>query len=237
MTPAEAQSLSDAVVNILISHAAHGLATGTLAGTGEITLRDGLIVAAASVAAKRREAWIFDREYLPAGWQDAKVDLVILRKGLHNDHPVAGIELKWWRSIDAANAGNRRKELLRDFFRAAALYWGISGPAFVALVSTAGSWTATANTSGTDQIPMKMLNSSATEHWNTSLMAGSSAIRAAMASLKGKVPVCNIFHTKLLSECSISLAGNQTAFSKVWEVKKPQNTRFLTDAEIDYFIA
>ena len=71
---------------------------------------------------------------------------------------------------------------------------------------------------------MQMLNTPGTHHWNTSQMAGSSGIRGALFSLRGKVPVCNIFHTTLLSHCSITLAGNQTAFSKV-RYKDFQNTR------------
>lgn len=89
-------------------------------------------------------------------------------------------------------------------------------------------------TNGSDRVPMEMLNTPGTQRWNTSVMVASSGVRGAVASLKEHVPVCNIFHTTLVSHCSITLAGDQTAFSKVWSVKKPQNTRFLTDAEIDY---
>lgn len=77
MTPAEIQDLADRISSILISHAAHGLATSSLAGTGEITLRDSLIVAAAATGAKIKQAWVLKREVLPAGWSDSAVDLIV----------------------------------------------------------------------------------------------------------------------------------------------------------------
>lgn len=59
--PGERQS----ICGILISHAAHGLATSSLEGMGEITLRDSLIVAAAAAGAQAKQAWILQREVLP----------------------------------------------------------------------------------------------------------------------------------------------------------------------------
>ena len=80
MTPAQKKDSADAISSMLVSHAAHGIATASLDGMGEITLRDGLIVASAAVAARTRQAWMLGREMTPDAWTDASVDLVISRK-------------------------------------------------------------------------------------------------------------------------------------------------------------
>ncbi|MEQ1861996.1 MAG: hypothetical protein ABMA13_18920 [Chthoniobacteraceae bacterium] len=237
MTPAQIQSLADGVASILLSHAAHGLATSALEGMGEITLRDGLIVAAAAVGAHTKQAWILDREVLPAGWTDAAVDLVIFRHGNQNNtKEVGGIELKWWRQTDPGNAANRRRDLIRDFIRAAALYSLVEDFAFVSLLSTAGSWSATATTSGSDRAAMTKLGAAGSQTWNIPNMISSSAIKGAVKSLSGKVPITNIFHTELLASFSLNNASGLNAFAKVWLVKKPQNTQFLQPAEIALLI-
>ena len=93
MNDTEVRVLSDAFANILISHAGHGLATSSLHGMGEITLRDGLIVAAASIASELRQAWLLEREVQPQGWVDSDVDLLISRKGNAGlVHTLAGVE-------------------------------------------------------------------------------------------------------------------------------------------------
>jgi hypothetical protein len=141
MTPVQVQELADRICSILISHAAHGLATSSLEGMGEITLRDSLVVAAAAAGAQTKQAWVFQREVLPVGWTDSAVDLMLYRTGNHDaQHLVGGAELKWWRHTDKSNASNRRRDLVRDFLRAAALYPGVEDFAFVALLSTEVSW-------------------------------------------------------------------------------------------------
>jgi hypothetical protein len=234
MNERETKILGDAFANILVSHAAHGIATSSLHGMGEITLRDGLVVAAASIAAELRQGWLLVREVQPEGWQDSDVDLLIFRKGnVGVIHTLAGVELKWWRQEDAGNAANRRKDLIRDFFRAAALYSIVEEIAFVALVSTAFSWTATANTRGSDEVAMGMLGERGSHVWNTDIMVASNSVRSAMRELVGKVPVSNIFHTKLISDVAISEESERIAFAKVWSVKKPQNSRWLNEEEIE----
>jgi hypothetical protein len=132
---------------------------------GEITLRDGLIVAAASIAAELRQGWLLEREVQPEGWHDSDVDLLISRKGNAGViHTLVGVELKWWRREDAGNAANRRKDLIKDFFRAAALYSTVEEIAFVALVSTAFSWKATASTKGSDEVAMGIVRNSVLLH-------------------------------------------------------------------------
>ena len=232
MTKTEIKTLGDAFAHILLSHAAHGLATSSLEGTGEITLRDGLIVGAAAVAARLKHAWILKREVLPQGWDDAAVDLLISREGNNDPHPIAGVELKWWRQLDAGNAANRRRDLVKDFVRAAALYTLVEDVSFVALLSTRGSWEATANTNGSDAEAMQKLSSSGVQKWNVSNLSDCASVRGSVNYLQNRVPICNIFHTELLSSCSLTMAGVEMAFAKVWTVKKPQRTRFLDADDI-----
>jgi hypothetical protein len=225
--------LGDAIASVLVSHAAHGLGTSSLDGTGEISLRDGLIVAAAAVAAKARQAWILAREQVPEGWTDAPVDLMIHRVGNNSTIAlVGGVELKWWRKADAANAANRRRDLLRDFIRAATLYQQAESFAFVTLLSTSDAWNATANTQGKDKDAMAKLSSPGSQSWNLEKMATSKGLRAAMRSLDGHVRVSKIFHTELLATREISNEIGPLAFAKVWKVKKPQSSVFLTSADL-----
>lgn len=167
MTEAEIKSLADGIAYMLLSNAAHGLATSSLVGTGEITLRDALVVAAAAAGSKARQAWIIDREIVPDGWTDAPVDLMISRIGNGgNVSLVGGAELKWWRRTDQGNSANRRRDLLKDFLRAAALYPNASDFAFVALLTTSESWIATTDTGGTDRSAMSLLKRRGSRNWN-----------------------------------------------------------------------
>lgn len=189
MTPAQIQQLADRTCSILISHAAHGLATSSLEGMGEITLRDSLVVAAAATGAQTKQAWILQREVLPTGWTDSAVDLMIYRTGNAGaQHPLGGIELKWWRHDDKSNASNRRRDLVRDFIRAAALYPEVDDFAFVALLSTEVSWSSTTSTTGADADAMQLLTAAGTSKWNIQMLRGSPAVKGAVRSLQGKVP-------------------------------------------------
>lgn len=233
MTEAEIKALAAGIGNILISNAAHGLATSSIQGLGEITLRDSLVVAAAAAGAKARQAWIIDREVVPNGWTDAPVDLMISRVGNGtNVVLMGGTELKWWRRSDAANAGNRRRDLIKDFLRAAALYPIASDFSFVALVATAESWEATTDTGGSDNTAMRQLKRSTSQNWNVTNQISSAALKSAVRLLQGRVPICNIFHTELLYSSRFSINQERVALAKVWRVKKPQNTVFLSDAQI-----
>jgi len=198
---------------------------------GEITLRDGLVVAAAAAGARMRESWIIEREVTPTGWHDAPVDLMISKK-THGLTLVGAAELKWWRQLDAGNAANRRRDLVRDFIRAAALYPQVSDFSFVALLSTSGSWSATADTNGTDREAMQKLSAEGSQRWKLSSLIGSSAVKRAVQSLDERVPICNIFHTELLAKYTLQSGDKGLAFARVWRVKKPQNTYFLSSAQI-----
>lgn len=225
--------LGDAIASMLLSHALHGLATGSLEGTGEITLRDGMTVAAAAEGARIRQAWIIEREIVPRGWNDAPVDLFLSKKGNQGGvSTIGGVELKWWRKTDAANSANRRRELVRDFIRAASLYSQVKDFAFVALLSTEGSWRATTKTSASDKDAMSKLSSLGSQKWNLESMIGSKSVEGAVRSLWKKVPMPNIFHTELLCTRSLTDGKLQIAFAKVWKVKKPQNSVILSDAAV-----
>jgi hypothetical protein len=234
MTPAQVQELADRLASILISHAAHGLATSSLEGMGEITLRDSLIVAAAATGAEIKQAWVFQREVLPDGWTDSAVDLVLYRKG-NNDalKEVGGVELKWWRQEDKGNASNRRRDLVKDFIRAASLYAKVEDFAFVALLSTEVSWASTTETTGADAEAMQLVTSSASQKWNIRSLIDSTAVKQSVRKLQGKVPIPNIFHSRLLTTLSLEFASGRSAFAKIWAIKKPQNTRMLSSGEID----
>ncbi|WP_175926327.1 hypothetical protein [Burkholderia cepacia] len=237
MKPAEINALAEAIASMLVSHGAHGLATGSLEGMGEITLRDGLVVAAAAEAARTRQSWVIEREIVPPGWTDAPVDLYLGRVGNKGVvSTLGGCELKWWRKTDPSNAANRRRDLIRDFIRAASLYALVEEFSFVALLSTEGSWSSTIGTSGTDKAAMSMLSATGSQKWNLKKMIGSKAIEGAMRSLGDKVPMPNIFHTELLCTRSLTDGANVLAFSKVWLVKKPQNTKMLTAAQLAVLI-
>lgn len=234
MTPEQIKSLADGTASILLSYAARGLATQAVEGMGEITLRDGLVVAAAAAGAQARQAWILDREVLPQGWTDTAVDLVISRHGNQgNVVKIGGIELKWWRRTDPGNAANRRRDLIKDFVRAASLYTLVEEFSFVALLSTAGSWSSTASTTASDRPAMHKLVAEGSQNWTLQTLIGCSAVKSAMRSLNGRVPMPNIFHTELLSNQSISNASGLVVFSEVWAVRKPQNTQILQQAQID----
>lgn len=227
-------SLAEAMASMLLSHAAHGLATGSLGGTGEITLRDGLVVAAAAEGARERQAWLITREIVPPSWKDAPVDVVLYRVGNQSTpHLLGGVELKWWRKTDAANAANRRRDLLRDLVRAASLYSMVEAFAFVALLSTSVSWNATANTTGKDRSAMALLSAAGSQRWSLRALSASRGLATAIRSLRGSVPIPSTFYTELLCTRTLSDGTTPLAFCKVWSVRKPQKSVFLSDAVLD----
>ena len=234
MTDSQVNSLAEAIASMLLSHAAHGLATSSLEVTGEITLRDGLVVAAAAAAARTKRAWIIEREVRPNDWTEGEVDLMVSRYGHANaTHCIGTVELKWWRKTDPSNAANRRRDLLRDFIRAAAVYPRVESFSFVALLSTSVSWDATASTTGSDREPMAKVSATGSQHWNTTALATSAGMRGALRSLNGVVPICSTFHSELLCSRSLSGPDGDLAFAKVWRVKKPQRSIYLKSQRVD----
>ncbi len=234
LTPAQIQELADRFCSILMSHACHGLATSSLDGMGEITFRDGLIVAAAASGSKIRQAWIFEREDLPSGWSDAAVDLTIIRPSDADSPKVVGaVELKWWRQEDSGNASNRRCELVKDFIRAAANYKNVEDFSFVALLSTEVSWKTTTSTNGSDKDAMTLLTASGTQKWNLKALSECASVKSSVRSLGHRVPVPSAFHTKLLAAHELSFVSGRTASARVWSVVKPQKTVFLSLKELE----
>lgn len=237
LTDANIRDLADRVSSILMSHAAHGLATSALEGMGEITLRDGLIVAAASSGSHLKQAWILEREVVPQGWSDAPIDLLIRRAGAQSaTKDVGGVELKWWRREDKSNAGNRRRDLVKDFIRAAALYQQMESFAFVALLSTEVSWESTTQTIKKDQVAMSLLSGEGTQKWSLNNLKESPAVKGAIRSLGNRVPITNIFHTKLVSSLDLHLSSGRVASARVWSVVKPQRSKFMTAPEINKWL-
>ena len=204
---------------------------------GEITLRDGLVVAAASVGARLKQALIIEREILPGGWKDSAVDLVVSRSKRHKKKQkqivIGSTELKWWRQSDASNSSNRRKDLIKDFLRAAAIYPEVESFSFVALLATTNSWNSTAITAGSDKDVMDLVNSTGTEKWNVTKLKASKSLGNAVRSIKGRVPVVNVFHTQLLSEFQVTTPVGITCFARVWSVRKPQKSVELDTSKID----
>lgn len=237
MTPTQIQELADRTCSILISHAAHGLATSSIEGMGEITLRDSLVVAAAATGAQTKQAWVLEREVLPVGWTKSAVDLVIYRAGNQSaQRAVGGVELKWWRQQDKSNASNRRRDLVKDFIRAAALYPQVDDFAFVALLSTEVSWSSTTTTTAADALAMNLLTATGSSKWNINDLRDSPAVKGAVRSLQNKVPVPNIFRSKLLSTLELHFASGRSAFARVWALSKPQKTHFLDPSELYAFL-
>lgn len=228
------KDFADRIATMLLSHAAHGLATSSLEGMGEITLRDGLVVASAAMGAKNKRSWIIDREVVPQGWSDSAVDLVAYRKGNGKSLSMVGaVELKWWRRMDKANAGNRRRDLIKDFIRAAALHKVAEDFAFVALLSTSDSWHSTTATSQSDKDVMKLLSGTGIQKWNFENLKGSSSVRAALKALDGHVtPVSKILHSELLSHRTIGDGAKTMSFAKVWSIRRPQKTSDLSSSTI-----
>lgn len=234
MKHAEIQELADRFCSILMSHACHGLATSSLDGMGEITFRDGLVVAAAASGAKLKQAWIFEREHLPDGWSDAAVDLTIFRSSAVDTYKVVGaVELKWWRQEDSGNASNRRRDLVKDFIRAASNYKNVEDFSFVALLSTEVSWDKTTSTDGSDKDAMTLLTADGTQKWNLKDLDKCASVKSSVRSLGHRVPVPSAFHTKLLAAHDLSFVSGRTASARVWSVVKPQKTVFLSEKELE----
>ena len=234
MQESEIQELSDRIASMLLSYAAHGLATSTISGFGEITLRDGSVAAIAASGANQNQAWIIDREFPPNGWTDSAVDLFVRSQTSHgNIRLVGGCELKWWRRDDAGNAANRRRDLVKDFIRAASLYGQVNDFSFVALLSTDVSWNKTTGTTGSDSHIMSLLNLSGSQRWNVRKMIASRAMSGSLRYLKGKLPIPNSFHSRLRSSYSLSFTSGHLAYARVWSVNRVQNSRVLPDADIE----
>jgi len=124
---------------------------------------------------------------------------------------------------------------VKDFIRAASLYTKVDDFSFVALLSTNVSWDATVGTTGKDKEVMRMLDGRTTQKWNLEKLKDSSAIKAAVSSLKDRVPTPNILHSELLVSLAIQDGDKQFAFSKVWLIKKPQRSKMIDSTSIQNF--
>lgn len=219
--------LAESISHMLISHAAHGYALGSVDKMGEITFRDALVVAAAAVGTKIKQSWIIEREINPDSWSDGPVvDLVIFREKNKKQVLFGGTELKFWRQTDTGNASNRRKDLVKDFFRAAALSKECESFAFVSLIATQDSWKNTTNTSGKDEKVVQLLKSPDAQIWRKSQLEHCPSVKTATQEMRDKVPVSSAFSSYLLSTCEVRYEQRIKYISKVWKVRKHENTSF-----------
>ncbi|WP_323162244.1 hypothetical protein, partial [Pseudomonas fluorescens] len=80
-------------------------------------------------------------------------------------HTVGAVELKWWRQTDKGNSSNRRRDLIKDFIRAAANYQNTESFSFVALLSTEVSWDVTLSNTKVDKDITPLLKKEGTQKW------------------------------------------------------------------------
>lgn len=231
MHSSQVSALAESIAWMLCSHAAHGMSTDSIKGIGEITLRDALIVATASIGAKQKRAWLLSREVVPSGWTDAAVDLMIYRVSGVAENLVGGTELKWWRQADVRNSSNRRTHLVRDFVRAAALYSMSESFAFVALLSIKDSWAVTTDTRGCDRPIIEKVKSTTSELWSLNQLRDCPSVKATVKALNGKVPIASSFRTKLAASCSLSDPTGIMCTARVWEVSKVRNSHWVEDPD------
>lgn len=158
--------------------------------------------------------------------------MVIARRAGAGVRWVVGVELKWWRQSDAANAGNRRRELVRDFIRAASLYRLVESSSFVGLLSTTDSWNRTTNTGGRDAPAMALIRGVGQQAWNVHALRPAPAVRGAAHGLNGAVPVPKHFRSELLSSVALDVDGHEAVRARVWRVWKYQSTRFFTPPQL-----
>jgi hypothetical protein len=234
--------MAKALSLVLLSHTSHGLGTDTLSGMGEITLRDGLIVGAAAVGARRRAAWIIEREYQPSSWSSGNVDLTVWRKTRHRRRWFCAAELKWWHQEDTNNAANRRTKLIRDFLRAGGVYQLLLQPdkmALVLLVSTAASWasTVTRHQAGDAHLCRNWERIYGTQRWNLIALRHCPGVRAGVTELRGMgVQIPGIIHSRLEYSVDVQQQRSTPATVRCWTVWKPQGSTILDGAAMDQIV-
>jgi hypothetical protein len=207
----------------------HALGTNSVEGLGEITLRDGLVVAAAATGAERHQAWIIEREFAPDEWNGRAIDIVVKRVVNNADKLVYSAEVKWWRDATTANAANRRRDLVGDLIRAATIYPDVEDDALVILLSTEASYRSTAR-----GVLHEILHSGQpTGQWNLRNLKNRAAIRGAVQALRNDVKIPNVFHTELAAWVHVRARGGQVFHAYAWAVRKPQHTHWLTEQEFD----
>lgn len=234
-------SLVDSVSLTLLGTAVHAAGLRSLRGLGEITLRDSLIAGVATEGARRDEAWIFKREVTPAGWTEEAVDLVVMRAV---DDWVSAIELKWWKKQDVYNAGNRRKQGVRDIVRCASVAStpGVSEECYFVLVTTKNSWQKTTKTTQGDGPVATRLKATKNQSWNLPALAACPAVKGAIKSLLRKnkttkvwhrrLPVPRTFNTRLVASYFGNTAKDDRVYVKTFRVRVPDGTAMLSEAEM-----
>jgi len=203
------------------------------------------VVAAASVGAQTKRAWVIERQFAPANWLSGRaIDLAFHRIVENAYRLVWTAEVKWWRDSGAANAANRRRDLVADFIRAASVYPDVESGAFVTLLATEDLWASTLPSGRTAAKPLRdclFVGQSATTYgqWTMKDMATNvSAVKIAIWKLNGDIQIPNIFHTELAAVSRLTAGGGRPILHALdWRVRKPQRSRFLDQAEIDAIVA
>jgi len=237
--PALEKEMAESLSLVLLSNAAHGFGTETLSGLGEITLRDGLVAGAASIGARRNAAWIIEREHKPQDWNSGNIDLTVWRKRRRQKEWFCSAELKWWHRNDTSNASNRRADLIRDFIRAGSVYPRLLQPdkmSFVLLLSTQASWGTTVerHEAGDHALCTHWKRAYATQSWDLKALKVCPGLRTAVKELRQMgVKIPNIIHSDLTYSVSIRQQRSQRGEVRCWSVRKPQNSTFLDDGELD----
>lgn len=241
--PALEDEMARSLSLVLLGYAAHGLGTASLSGMGEITLRDGLVAAAASVGATRGAAWIIKREHQPPAWKKGNVDLTVWRKRGRRQRWFCATELKWWHRDDSNNASNRRAELMRDFVRAGAVYPSLVQPdksAFVLLLSTDASWSTTVvnHRDGDAALRNHWVKVYGEQAWDLCVLKTCPGVRRAVKELRSMgVQIPAIIRSKLAFSASVRQQRSDPATVRCWSVWKPQGATFLDDADMDSILA
>lgn len=231
----DSTSFDEGLLLALLGRAIHAAGTRSLDGMAELTFYDTMIAVAAAEGARRRAAWIIEREVKPASWKgEERIDLVVRRKSGANEPWVLATELKWWRQSDGANSANRRKALLVDLLRAACArgFLGIEEEAYVVLISTETSWKKTTTTTGSDSDVCAKLNAAGTQSWSLDKLRGASALKGAVAQLRGSIQLPSSFHTTLVQHQAAPAGGGKKVEVRVWRVRKPQKSKQLDDATL-----
>jgi hypothetical protein len=209
----------------------HALGTNSAEGLGEISLRDGLVVAAAATGANRRHAWVIQREYRPEDWNGRAIDIVAKRTVRNADRLVYSAEVKWWRDATSANAFNRRRDFVEDLIRAACMYPRVEEAALVILLATGDSY----RTTLTGVLEKVLHAGRAIGTWNLAKLKTWPVIRRAVGALRGNIQIPNVFQTEVASWMRVDARGPATRqlWAVAWALRKPQHTHWLTDAELD----
>lgn len=223
------EELARKVSYALIAKAAEGLSIASLRHLSEATFQDGLMYPCMAHGSQLAKKWWVETE-VPFEVEGKKLvpDLVVRERSTHGNTSNVGIvEVKWWRdgSHSGVNASSRRKNLLLDIVRVGALSSAVTGFALACLVTTQRSWETIIASNDTDDAELiKKVDSADSISIKGDLrrLAGDSIIK------NSNPPMPSSLHVRRLHECSLKLNETTSVIAKVWEVRKPQRSTWLS---------